>query len=171
MPICFFAQQIPGIMYLHHAFLGLYIWIVKKAWVYKRLASSPPVQSIFIYIHTVLKNKSKSHEKANSDVYAEMALCMMTFNLHLKFLPAFWLIVEIIVFTRKKNISKGFFMHRTYLCCLSESFYAADIRYLWSVSGIFFMLVSAVIMRLQSLGYIFGGFVSIKNESKRLEDK
>ena len=62
-------------------------------------------------------------------------------------------------------------MHRTYLCCLSESFYAADIRYLWSVSGIFFMLVSAVIMRLQSLGYIFGGFVSIKNESKRLEDK
>ena len=105
MPISFLAQQISGIMYLHRAFLGLYIWTVKKAWVYKRLATSPPVQSIFIYIHTVLKNKSKSHEKANSDVYAGMALCMMTFNLHLKSLPAFWLIVEILVFTRKENIS------------------------------------------------------------------
>ena len=62
---------------------------MKKARVYKRLASSPAVQSIFIYIYTVLQNKSKSHEKANSEIYAEMYLRMMTFNLHLKFVPAF----------------------------------------------------------------------------------
>ena len=54
--------------------------------------------------YTVLNNKSKSHEKTNSEVYAEMALCMMNFNLHLEFLSAFWLIVEIPVFTRKENI-------------------------------------------------------------------
>ena len=86
MPISFLAQQISGIMYLHIAFLVLYIWIVKKARVYKRLASSTPVQSVFIYIYTVLKNMIKSHKKTNSEVYAEMTLCMMTFNLHLKFL-------------------------------------------------------------------------------------
>ena len=63
------------------------------------------MQSILIYIYTVLKNKSKSHEKANSEVHADMSLCMMTFNLLLKFVPDFWLIVETPVFTRKKNVS------------------------------------------------------------------
>ena len=103
MPISLLVQQFSRIMYLHIAFLGLYLNCEKGS--SKRLASSPAVQSIFIYIYTVLKNKSKSHEKANSEVYTELSLCMMTFNLHLKFVPAFWLIVETPVFTRKENIS------------------------------------------------------------------
>ena len=78
---------------------------MKKARVDKCLPFSPAVQSIFIYVYTVLKNKSKSHEKRNSEVYAEISLCMMTFNLHLKFVPVFWLIEETPVFTRKYNIS------------------------------------------------------------------
>ena len=90
---------------------------MKKARVYKRLASSPAVQSIFIYIHSVWKNKSKSHEKVNSEVYADMSLCMMTFNLNLKFVPAFWLIVETPVFTRKENIFLDF-PCIGYICCL-----------------------------------------------------
>ena len=81
---------------------------MKKVRVYKRLTSSPAIQSILIYIYTVLKNKSKSHEKANSEVHADMSLCMMTFNLLLKFVPAFWLIVETPVFTRKKMFPKVF---------------------------------------------------------------
>ena len=103
MPISLLVQQFSGIMYLHIAFLGLYLNCEKGS--SKRLASTPAVQSIFIYIYTVLKNKSKSHEKANSEVYTELSLCMMTFNLHLKFAPAFWMIVETPVFTRKENIS------------------------------------------------------------------
>ena len=87
MPISLLVQQFSRIMYLHIAFLGLYRNYEKGS--SRRLASSPAVQSIFIYIYTVLQNKSKSHEKANSEIYAEMYLRMMTFNLHLKFVPAF----------------------------------------------------------------------------------
>ena len=64
----------------------------------------------------------------------------MTINLRLKFRPDIWLIGKIPVLQGEKKFHKIFLCTRHNLYCLSDKFYASGIRYLWSVSDIYFFV-------------------------------